>query len=261
VNHDQLLWEQVASHPYPLVFATVSGAHLYGFPSPDSDFDLRGAYVLPLDEAVGLWKGPETIEKNRTVDGIEMDYVTHEVKKFFRLVLKANGYVLEQIFSPLIVQTSNVHDELKEIARECITRHHCHHYIGFALNQRKLPEKESPRRIKPVLYMFRVLLTGIHLMKTGEVEANLRVLQQEAKVPFIDDLIARKTAETENSALTQRETDWVDAEFARLLQMLQQAAQVSLLPDFPRGSKGLNGLLIRLRTGETVLRPVRKKLN
>ena len=30
------------AQPYPLLFATVSGAHLYGFPSPDSDFDLRG---------------------------------------------------------------------------------------------------------------------------------------------------------------------------------------------------------------------------
>jgi hypothetical protein len=33
------------SQPYPLLFATVSGAHLYGFPSPDSDFDLRAAHI------------------------------------------------------------------------------------------------------------------------------------------------------------------------------------------------------------------------
>lgn len=38
---------EAARHPYPLVFATVSGAHLSGFPSPDSNFDLRGAHVLP----------------------------------------------------------------------------------------------------------------------------------------------------------------------------------------------------------------------
>ena len=30
---------EVARHPYPLLFATISGAHLYGFPSPDSDYD------------------------------------------------------------------------------------------------------------------------------------------------------------------------------------------------------------------------------
>jgi predicted nucleotidyltransferase len=37
----------VAAQPYPLLFATISRAHLYGFPSPDSDYDLRGKQVLP----------------------------------------------------------------------------------------------------------------------------------------------------------------------------------------------------------------------
>jgi hypothetical protein len=49
---DPRLHRIVAAQPYPLLFATISGAHLYGFPSPDSDYDLRGAHVLPLD-AVG----------------------------------------------------------------------------------------------------------------------------------------------------------------------------------------------------------------
>ena len=44
----------VQAQPYPLLFATIIGAHLYGFPSPDSDFDLRGAHVLPLEKIVGL---------------------------------------------------------------------------------------------------------------------------------------------------------------------------------------------------------------
>ena len=42
----ELLRTEAASHPYPLLFATVSGAHLYGFPSPDSDYDL-GIYYDP----------------------------------------------------------------------------------------------------------------------------------------------------------------------------------------------------------------------
>src|ERR1043165_189330 len=45
---DPRLHRIVAAQPYPLLFATISGAHLYGFSSPDSDYDLRGAYVLPL---------------------------------------------------------------------------------------------------------------------------------------------------------------------------------------------------------------------
>jgi hypothetical protein len=51
------LRRQVDAHPYPLVFATISGAHLYGFPSPDSDFDLRGLHLLPLEQVVCMAPG------------------------------------------------------------------------------------------------------------------------------------------------------------------------------------------------------------
>ena len=81
--------------------------------------------------------------------------------------------MLEQVFSPLIVHTTPEHAELKEIADQCVTRHHAHNYLGFAETQWKLFEKENPPRVKPLLYVYRVLLTGIHLMQTGVVEANL----------------------------------------------------------------------------------------
>src|SRR4030095_2405602 len=98
-----LLHRAASRHPYRLLFVTVSGAHLYGFPSPDSDYDLRGAHMLPLDQVVGLERGDETIEVSHVRGGLEMDLVTHDLKKYFGLVLKKNGYVLEQIFSPLVV--------------------------------------------------------------------------------------------------------------------------------------------------------------
>ena len=43
--YDQRLQQQIDQHPYPLLFTTISGAHLYGFPSPDSDYDLRSKFV------------------------------------------------------------------------------------------------------------------------------------------------------------------------------------------------------------------------
>src|SRR5436189_1485320 len=87
----------VAAQPYPLLFATISGAHLYGFPSPDSDFDLRGAHRLPLEDVLSLNVSHETVEKSGFHDELEIDLVTHEVRKFFGLLLKKNGYVLEQV--------------------------------------------------------------------------------------------------------------------------------------------------------------------
>lgn len=243
------LHRAVAEHPYPLIFATISGAHLYGFPSPDSDYDLRGCHVLPVQEIVGLDTGRETIESS-TPDGF-LDLVTHDAKKFFSLLLKKNGYVLEQLYSPLIVHTTPEHDELKHIAHGCITRHHAHHYFGFAETQWKLFEKEHPRRAKPLLYVYRVLLTGIHLMRTGEVQANLVILNADARLTHIDDLIARKLAGPEQTALTDTDVAFHRCEFERLRTELEHAHGASTLPDSPSARQALNDLLIRLRLPPT----------
>lgn len=248
-----LLKKQVEEHPYPLLFATISGAHLYGFPSPDSDFDLRGAHLLPLDGVVGLRTGPETIEKSGVHDGLEIDLVTHDAKKFFSLLLKKNGYVLEQVLSPLILHTTPEHAELKEIAAQCITRYHAHHYLGFAETQWKLFEKENPPRVKPLLYVYRVLLTGIHLMRTGEVEANLLRLNEAAKLPYLADLIQRKIAGAEKERLTEADFAFHRGEYDRLREKLQQAHEASILPESPRGSAALHELLVRLRLAERTL--------
>ena len=69
MNIDARLHKQVAAHPYPLLFATISGAHLYGFPSPDSDFDLRGVHRLPLRDVVGMREVEEATEQAGIHDG------------------------------------------------------------------------------------------------------------------------------------------------------------------------------------------------
>jgi predicted nucleotidyltransferase len=242
-----LLKKRVEQHPYPLLFATISGAHLYGFPSLDSDFDLRGVHLLPLKEVVGLQTGPETIEKTGVHDGLEIDLVTHDAKKFFGLLLKKNGYVLEQVLSPLIVHTTPEHAELKGFSAECVTRHHAHHYLGFAETQWKLFEKENPPRVKPLLYVYRVLLTGIHLMQTGAVEANLVRLNETAKLPYLDQLIQRKLARAEKERLTEADLDFHRREYIQLREKLQQSHEASSLPEAPRGNAALHDLLLRMR--------------
>ncbi|MGH9841245.1 MAG: nucleotidyltransferase domain-containing protein [Blastocatellia bacterium] len=247
MNIDPRIQREIASQPYPLLFATISGAHLYGFPSPDSDYDLRGAHILPVREVIGLDAGRETIEVSEIRDGLEIDLVTHDVKKFFGLLLKKNGYVLEHLFSPLVLRTTPEHEELKAIAKTCITRHHSHHYFGFAETQWKLFDKERPRRVKPVLYVYRVLLTGIHLMRTGEVEANLVTLNDAFKLPYISELIARKLAGAEKSTLEDNDVTFYQREFERLRSELEKAYQSSALPESGTGKPALNDLLVRLR--------------
>jgi len=247
MNIDARLHKKVEAHPYPLLFATISGAHLYGFPSPDSDFDLRGVHLLPLKEIVGLSDGQETVEKSGIHDGLEIDLVTHDAKKFFGLMLKKNGYVLEQLLSPLIVLTTPEHTELKAIAADCITKHHAHHYFGFAETQWKLFQKADPPHVKPLLYVYRVLLTGIHLMRTGEIEANLIQLNDVAKLPYIPDLIARKTGGPELGTLEAADLEFHAAEYERLRAELQTAFEQSPLPEVPTAAAALNDLLVRVR--------------
>jgi len=244
------LLQRVNAQPHPLLFVTISGAHLYGFPSGDSDYDLRGVHVLPAEMILGLETGPETIEESGIYDGLEVDLVSHDARKFFLLMLKKNGYVLEQLYSPLTVQTSQGHAELKAIGKSCITRHHAHHYFGFAETQWKLFEKESPRRVKPLLYVYRVLLTGIWLMKTGVVEANLVVLNDSFKLPYLPELIQRKLAGVEQSTLPDGDFEFHRSEYQRLREQLQAAYDACTLAELPTGKTALHDLLLRLRSGK-----------
>ena len=71
----------VASRGPRPIFATISGAHLYGFASPDSDVDLRGAFLHPARALLGLHPPDETItieDKTR----LDLDWVAHDLRKF-----------------------------------------------------------------------------------------------------------------------------------------------------------------------------------
>src|SRR5580658_653860 len=162
----------------------------------------------PARESLGLLPKRETIEVEGMRGGVELDLVTHDVLKFFSMLLKRNGYVLEQLYSPLVVHSSPAHDELKEIARGCVTRHHSHHYFGFAATQWSLFQKDDPPRVKPLLYVYRVILTGIHLMRTGRVEANLLKLNEDAQLPYIPELIERKILGLEKGTLDTHEREF-----------------------------------------------------
>jgi predicted nucleotidyltransferase len=131
---DPRLHRIVAAQPYPLLFATISGAHLYGFPSPDSDFDL--------------------------------------------------------------------------------------------------------------------LLTGIHLMRTGEVEANLLTLNEEFRLPYVADLVARKLAGPERSSLADADIAFHESEYRRLRADLPAAHETCKLPELPSAQTraALDDLLVRVRT-------------
>jgi predicted nucleotidyltransferase len=238
--------EAARALPRPLLFATVSGAHLYGFASVDSDLDLRGAHLLPAEEVVGLRTGPETLQHDGVRDGVELDVVSHDLLKFARLLTSRNGYVLEQLLSPLVVVTGPVHAELVSLAPRLVTRHHAHHYLGFAAGQEKL--YAGTGRLKPALYTLRVLLTGIHLMRTGRLETDLGVLG--AGLAYVPDLIATKR-EAEHGPLPADAARRLAVDVPRLRAELEVARDASTLPDQPDPAAvdALHHLVVRTRLG------------
>src|SRR5579883_1193462 len=221
------LRQLIEGQQYRPLFVTVSGAHLYGFPSPDSDVDLRGAHLLPLREVVGLDLPDQTVERKLDLAGVEVELVSHDLGKYLRLLVTNNGYVLEQIFSLLVVTGQDFLDELCPLAGQCITRHHYHHYRGFIATQRHLLAKQEPKITKTVLYAYRVLLTGIHLLRTGEVEAHLPRLAETYHRPFLSELIARKREE--KGPATNLDWAFHDAQLRELEGLLETAYRESTL--------------------------------
>jgi predicted nucleotidyltransferase len=238
----------VLRHLPGALFVTVSGAHLYGFPSEDSDIDLRGSHRLPLADLVGLRPPRETHQAHLEHRGREVELVSHEVGKYLRLLSKHNGYILEQIFSPLVVAGKEFLDSLRPLARQCVTRPCYHHYRGFLQTQLKLLERQPVKKAKALLYAYRVVLTGIHLLQTGQVEANLPELNRHFKLPFLDDLIRRKLAR-EQGELGELDWRWHQAELARWEERLDQAHASSTLPEEPPG-EALNRFVVQWRLAE-----------
>ncbi|MFG2978304.1 DNA polymerase beta superfamily protein [Streptomyces sp. NPDC048331] len=237
----------VAEQPDPLLFATVSGAHLYGFPSRDSDIDLRGAHLLPAGDLLGLGTPEETRSRMWDRDDVEMDLVTHDLRKFVRLMLNHNGYVLEQLLSPLVVHTTAAHEELVALAPGVLTSHHAHHYRGFAGTQWRLFEKVA--ELKPLLYAFRALLTGIHLMRSGEVQAHLPTLLAEVPEapPYLADLIEAKVA-AEYGGYAGPPVGDVRQDIETLHAVLDAAQAGSALPERVSAYDALDEFVVRRRT-------------
>jgi len=175
--------------------------------------------------------------------GLEVDLVSHDVGKYFALMVKNNGYILEQVFSPLVVSGQDFLDQLRPLAKNCITKNHFYHYRGFFANQKKMIQKQKPVTAKMVLYAYRVLCTGIHLMRTGEVVTDLNQLAEQMRLGFISELVASKVNEKVAFGFD------IDEHLARLDNLereLESAFEASKLPE-NADKKPVNDLLVRVR--------------
>lgn len=227
------------------LFMTMTGVHLYGFPSIDSDYDLRGAYILPLREIVGLHKPQETITRLTPVQGLDIDLVMHDLGKFVRLLVSGNASLLEELYSPLVLSGDGELSTLRDLARGCFTRHLYIHYSGFAHSQVEKLWSQEARHAKTLLYAYRILMTGIHLLETGELNCHLPALNERFAFDFIPDLIAAKRQEL--SLLQDADWDLHRRTLDSLRARMRRAWRASVLPDHPFRLDALEDYLVERR--------------
>jgi predicted nucleotidyltransferase len=162
--------------PTRVLFATACGPLLYGFPQAGHYFDLRSVHVEAGDGASHRMGLQETREWRETRPECQVEWVSHELGKFVRLLQVNNGSAYEQLFSPHVVFETAALGELKELASEMVSLQLFLHYRSFYQSQLKFFHNQRDKHSRHLLYLFRVALTGIHLLETGQVVADLRSL-------------------------------------------------------------------------------------
>lgn len=93
-----------AGHGVRLLMAVESGSRAWGFPSPDSDYDVRFLYLRPRDWYLSLAPGRDVIEM--PIED-EIDLNGWDVRKALGLLLKSNAVVSEWMLSPIRYRTAD----------------------------------------------------------------------------------------------------------------------------------------------------------
>jgi hypothetical protein len=208
----------------------LSGAHAYGFPSPDSDLDLKCVHVAPTAELVGLAPSDDPPDRIEIVEGVELDYGSNELGPVLRGAIKGNGNYLERILGELALAGDfALLESARAVVRPLLSRRVGRHYGGFATSQlRAFDDKPTAKR---ALYVLRTAATGRKLLATGELVTDVAKLAEF--IPReIDELLAiKRTGEREQLAPGQA-VEW-RARLVAAIDAIDRAWPTSVLPVDP----------------------------
>ncbi len=223
-----VLAEESAKRDHVVVY--LSGAHAYGFPSPDSDLDLKAIHILRSAAFLGLQPPLLTHDRMGFVDGIEIDYTSNELGMALAGILKGNGNFLERVLGTCTVQSSPLHESLQLQVRHCLSRRVHAHYRGFATSQ--LRALTASPTVKKTLYVLRTTLTGTHLLRTGALITDLTLLLDDYGFGEARPLITAKLR-GERTLLTTTEREHGQVMLDRAFTLLDAAEANSPLPPEP----------------------------
>ncbi len=176
-----------ANNGVRLLLAIESGSRAWGFPSPDSDYDVRFLYVRPRDWYLSLAPGRDVIE---TVIEDEIDLNGWDVRKALGLLLKSNAVVSEWMLSPIRYRTDDPFiARLAELADDLLDpRAIAYHYArsGKLAADRWL-DGEGDVPVKRYFYALRPALAirAIRLNPDARPPMNLQALVAAGDLPAI----------------------------------------------------------------------------
>lgn len=240
----RVLDEEGAARAHLVV--SLSGAHAYGFPSPDSDLDLKAIHVERTARLVGLTPPPLHATRLEVVDGVEIDYSSNEVGGVLVRILHGNGNYVERVLGALRLRSSAEHDELRPIVARALSRRLYRHYRGFARGQLQEADGTDRPTAKKILYVLRTALTGAHVLATGRIVTDVTELFDEHGFADATELVAHKRAGERVLLDPPRFARW-RARVEQAFTALDEALARSPLPEEPGNAAEVEDWLIALR--------------
>jgi len=142
-----------------ILFAVESGSRAWGFPSPDSDYDVRFVYARPAGWYLSIYPGRDVIE---TPIEDDMDVNGWDVRKALHLVLRSNAVISEWMESPIVYRrNATALRQLRGFADQALhPRALAYHYLHLA--RRQVAAKLARDRV-PLKHYFYALRPALAL--------------------------------------------------------------------------------------------------
>lgn len=205
-----------------IVYACESGSRAWGFPSADSDYDVRFLYVRPTAWYLSIDEKRDVIERPIN-DGLDIS--GWDLKKALRLFRKSNPPLLEWLGSPIIyLEKHAVAEKMRWLAEEHYSPTAClYHYLHMARGNFREYLQGDEVRVKKYFYVLRPILAMNWIEKDlGIVPTDFNVLvDQLVTEPSlkseIDRLLAAKRAgaELDKGPRIAPISEFVESELAR----------------------------------------------
>ncbi|MBI5352434.1 MAG: nucleotidyltransferase domain-containing protein [Chloroflexi bacterium] len=147
------------NHDVVILYACESGSRAWGFPSADSDYDVRFIYLRPV-------KWYLSVEEKRDVIEVpindQLDINGWDLKKALQLFRKSNPPLLEWLGSPIVyLEKYSIRSQLRDLAKMYYSPISCfHHYLSAARGHYRDALSENGIKLKWYFYTLRTLLAA-----------------------------------------------------------------------------------------------------